>query len=64
MKTERTYLENNFKTLETSTNFVDNPEYTETNEKLDKIYKEKIICIRIRSKGNWYEHRKNLQIFF
>ena len=56
MKTERTYLENNLKTLETSTNFVDNPEYTETNEKLDKIYQEKTNGIRIRSKCDWYEH--------
>ena len=40
MKTERTYFENKLKTLETSTNFVDNPEYTETNEKLDKIYNQ------------------------
>ena len=30
MKTERMYLENKLKSLETSTNFVDNPEYTET----------------------------------
>ena len=41
-KTERTYLENKLKTLETRQNFVDNPEYTETYEKLDKIYQEKI----------------------
>ena len=37
-KTERTYSENKLKTLETSPNFVDNLEYTETNENLDKIY--------------------------
>ena len=36
VKTEKTYLKNKLKTLKTSTNFVDNPEYTETNEKLDK----------------------------
>ena len=56
MKTERTYLENNLKTLETSTIFFDNPEYTETNEKLDKIYLEKTNGIRLRSKCDWYEH--------
>ena len=37
-KTEWTYLENKLKTLETRPNFVDNPEDTQTNEKLDKIY--------------------------
>ena len=36
------YLENKLKTLETRPDFIDNPEYTETNEKLDKIYQEKI----------------------
>ena len=35
------YLENKLKTLETRLNFVDNPEYIETNEKLDKIYQKK-----------------------
>ena len=37
-KTEKTYLENQLKTLETRPNFVDNPKYAEINEKLDKIY--------------------------
>ena len=63
-KTERTDLENELKTLESSTNFVDTPEYTETNEKLDKIYQEKANGIRIRSKCDWYEHKKNLQNLF
>ena len=58
------YLENKLKTLETSPNFVDNPEYTETNEKLDKIYQEKIIGIRIRSKCDWYEHGEKSPKFF
>ena len=31
-KTERMNLENKLKTLETSPSFVDNPEYTKTNE--------------------------------
>ena len=50
MKTEKLNLENKLKTLETSTYFVDNSEYTKTNEKLDKIYQEKTNGIRIRSK--------------
>ena len=32
---------NKSKALETRPNFVDNPEYIETNEKLDKIYQKK-----------------------
>ena len=39
-KTETTYLENKLKTLENSLSFVNNPEYIETNVKLDKIYQE------------------------
>ena len=43
---------------------VDNPEYTKTNEKLDKIYQEKLNGIRIRSKCSWYEHgEKSSKIF-
>ena len=63
-KTERTYLENKLKTLETSPNFVDNPEYTETNGKLDKTYQEKTNGIRIRSTCGWYEHREKSSKFF
>ena len=37
MKTERTCMENKLKTLETSTDFGDNPEYSETDENPDKI---------------------------
>ena len=64
MQTERTYLENKLKTLETSTNFADNPEYTETNEKLDKIYLEKTNGIRIRSNVIGTSREKNVQNFF
>ena len=46
-KIERMCLENTLKTLETTPDFIDNPEYTETNEKLDKIYQTKINGIRI-----------------
>ena len=44
------FLENKLKTLESSPNFVDNPEYAETNEKLDKIYQETTNGISIRTK--------------
>ena len=63
-KIEKMYLENKLKTLETRPDFIDNPEYTETNEKLDKIYQEKINGIRIRSKCNWYEHGEKSSKFF
>ena len=63
-KIERTYLENKLKTLESRPNFVNSPEYTETNEKLDKIYQEKANGIRIRSKCNWYEHGEKSSKFF
>ena len=58
------HLENKLKTLENRPDFIDSPEYTETNEKLDKIYQEKINGIRIESKWNWYEHRETLSKFF
>ena len=63
-KTERTYLENKLKTLENSPSFVINPEYIETNEKLDKIYLGKANGIRIRSKCNCYEHEEKSSKFF
>ena len=63
-KTERTYLENKLKTLENSPSFVNNSEYIETNEKLDKIYLGKANSIRIRSKCNCYEHKEKSSKFF
>ena len=63
-KIERTYLENKLKTLENSPSFVNNPEYIETNEKLDKIYQEKANGIRIKSKCNWNEHGEKSSKFF
>ena len=57
-------MENKLKTLENSPSFVNNPEYVETNEKLDKIYQKKANGIRIRSKCNWYEHGEKSSKFF
>ena len=59
MKTERSYWENKLKTTETSNYSVDNPEHTEANETLVKIYQEKTNGIRIRSKCDWYKHEEN-----
>ena len=61
--TERTYLENKLKTLETSSNFVDHPEYTETNEKLIKIYQEKKNGIRIRNNVIGTSREKSSKFF-
>ena len=52
------------KTLENSPSLVNNPEYIETNEKLHKIYQEKVNATRIRSKCNWYEHGEKSTNFF
>ena len=57
-------MEKKFKILETTPNFVDNPEYTKTNEKLDEIYQEKTNGIKIRSKCDWYEHGEKSSKFF
>ena len=57
-------MKHKLKPLENSPNFVDNPEYTETNAKHDKIYQEKTYGIRIRSKCDWYEHgEKSSKLF-
>ena len=47
-------LENKLKPLETTANFSDNPEFTETNDKTDKIYQE----------SDSYEHREKSSKFF
>ena len=57
-------LQNKLKTLATRPDFIDNSEYTETNEKLEKIYQEKINGIRIISKCNWYDHGEKSSKFF
>ena len=64
MKTEKTYLKNKLKTLKTSTNFVDNPEYTKLMKNLIKIDHEKANSVRIRSKYDWYKHREKSSKFF
>ena len=64
MKTERTYLENKLKTLESSNDFADNPECTQSNEKLNRIYQEKTNSIRIGSKCDWYKHTEKSSNFF
>ena len=43
-------MEEKLKTLETSPNIVGNPEYTETNERLNKIYQEKKMVLELEVK--------------
>ena len=62
-KIERIYLENILKTLETRPDFIDNPEYTETNEKLDKIYQEKKMVLELEKNAIGTSTEKNLQNF-
>ena len=57
----RKYLEIKIKALENSPSFVNNPEYIETNEKLDKIYQRK--ANGITSKCNRYEHWEKILKF-
>ena len=63
MKTERTCMENKLKTLETSTDFGDNHEYSETDENPDKIQQEKTNESRIRSKCDCYKHGESSKKF-
>ena len=58
------YLENKLKTLENSPSFVNNPEYIETNEKLDKIYQEKQMVLELEVNVTGTSMKKNLQNFF
>ena len=57
-------MENKSKTLETSPYFVDNPEYTKTNEKLDKICQEKKMVLELEVDVIGMTTEKNLQNFF
>ena len=43
---------------------MENLEYIGCRNKLDKIYKQKINGIRIRSKCDWYEHGEKSSKFF
>ena len=50
------FLENKLKKLENNTNYIENLEYIDCRNKLDKIYEQKFNGIRIRSKCDWYEY--------
>ena len=63
-KKEKMFLENKLKKLENNTNYIENLEYIDCRNKLDKIYEQKINGIRIRSKCDWYEHGEKSSKFF
>ena len=63
-KKENMFLENKLKKLENNTNYIENLEYIDCRNKLDKIYEQKINGIRIRSKCDWYEYGEKSSKFF
>ena len=63
-KKEKLFLENKLKKLENNTNYIENSEYIDCRNKLDKIYEQKINGIRIRSKCDWYEYGEKSSKFF
>ena len=50
------FLENKLKKLENNTNYIENSEYVDCRNKLDKICEQKINGMKIRSKCDWYEY--------
>ena len=64
MKKEKIFLENKLKKLENNTNYIENLEYIDCRNKLDKIYEQKINGIRIRSKCDWYGYGENSSKIF
>ena len=64
MKKEKLVLENKLKILESNTNYIENSEYINWKNKLDKIYKQKINSMKIRSKCDWYQYGEKSSKFF
>ena len=58
------FLETKLKQLENNTNYIENLEYIDCRNKLDKIYEQKINGIRIRSICDWYEYGEKSSKFF
>ena len=58
------FVENKLKKLENNTNYIENLEYIDCRNKLDKIYEQKINGIRIRSICDWYEYGEKSSKFF
>ena len=63
-KKEKMFLENKLKKLENNTNYIENLEYINCRNKLDKIYEQKINGMRARSKCDWYGYgEKSSKLF-
>ena len=58
------FLENKLKKLENNTNYIENLEYINCRNKLDKIYEQKINGIRTTSKCDWYGYGEKSSKFF
>ena len=58
------FLKNKLKKLGNNTNYIENLEYINWRNKLDKIYEQKINDTKIRSKCDWYEYGKKFSKFF
>ena len=63
-KREKMFLENKIKKLENNTNYIENSEYVDCRNKLDKIYEQKINGMRIRSNKIGTNTVKSLQNLF
>ena len=63
-KKEKLFSENKLKKLENKTNYIENSEYIDCRNELDKIYEQKINDMRIRSKCDWYEYGEKSSIIF
>ena len=63
-KTQTLLLEKKLKSLECTTNYLDNCEYVSCKSKLDQFYEEKANGIRIRSKCDWYDSGAKSTKFF
>ena len=63
-KREKMFLENKIKKLENNTNYIENSEYVDCRNKLDKIYEQEINGMRIRSNKIGTNTVKSLQNLF
>ena len=63
-KKEKMFLENKLEKLDNNINYIENLEYIDLRNKLDKIYEQKMNGIKIRSKCDWYEYDKKSSRFF
>ena len=56
-------LENKLKKLENHINYIENSEYIDCQNKLDKMYEQNINVMTIRSKCDWYKYGEKCSKF-